>query len=592
MITAKKQNNKVMKDIKKGDKKSNAGVKKIKQKTAPVVEAEPEEDVYEQGEYEGLNEEYDEEDQLDLIGEKEAQNGEEDYDEEENHDEQDELGEELLDENDMMEGDDEPLDLEKNILEADLGLLNMKIQDILKKLAVIKTSQNYTGPPRVQLLVELKKLFSRFFNYNSELMEYIMGLFSPAECHAFLEMMDTSRPVTIRINSLKTTRAALVKSLTEKSVSLEPLDEISKMAFKINASKIPIGATPEYLAGHYMLQSAASMLPVRALAPQPGERVLDLAAAPGGKTTHIGQLMKNRGVLVANDLKKERLKALYFNCQRMGVSNVVITNYDGRKFPSSLKNFDRVLLDAPCTGLGIISRDPTIKAHRTVLDIQRAAHLQRELLRKAIDVCKVGGYVVYSTCSIAVEENEAVVDYVCKKRYVKIVDTGLEIQTKPYTKYKDTHFNDRIKYCVRVFPHIHNLDGFFVAKLLKVKDGQRQTGAEEEELIKAKKANKINNANGSNYKNGENSKKKQNGIKSKLRKNKKISEETLQENLDIVQQKTKTIKNPIENNEPSLRKKKIYKNIVKDNTENDLAPKATAQNGGSKKKFGAKKQAI
>lgn len=86
------------------------------------------------------------------------------------------------------------------------------------------------------------------------------------------------------------------------------------MAFKINSSKVPIGATPEYLAGHYMLQSAASMLAVRALAPQPGEKVLDMAAAPGGKTTYIGQLMKNKGVIVANDLKKERTKALFYNC--------------------------------------------------------------------------------------------------------------------------------------------------------------------------------------------------------------------------------------------------------------------------------------
>lgn len=102
----------------------------------------------------------------------------------------------------------------------------------------------------------------------------------------------------------------------------------------------------------------------------------------------------------------------------MGLKNVIVTNYDGRKFPESLSNFDRVLLDAPCTGLGIISRDPSIKVTRTLKDIERASHLQKELLRSAIDKCKVGGYIVYSTCSIAVEENEEVVDYILKKRYV------------------------------------------------------------------------------------------------------------------------------------------------------------------------------
>ncbi len=372
----------------------------------------------------------------------------------------------------------ELLEMEKQIMEADVEYLNSRTQEVLEKLSNSKTVKLAPGE-RVTLLIELRKLFCRLFNYNDELMDYIMSLFSPQECYAFLEMMETHRPVTIRVNSLKTQKAALVKSLTERGVNLEPLDQVCKMAFKINQSKVPVGATPEYLAGHYMLQSAASMLPVRALAPQPGEFILDMAAAPGGKTTHIGQIMKNKGVIIANDFKKDRVKALFYNCQRMGLNNVIITNFDGRKFPTCVKKFDRVLLDAPCTGLGVISRDQSIKVKRNMLDIYKAAHLQKELLRKAIDLCKVGGYVVYSTCSFAVEENEAVVDYVCKKRYVKLVDTGLEIESKVYTKFKEYRFNDRTKYCVRVFPHTHNLDGFFVAKLLKVKDGIK--GAEEEE---------------------------------------------------------------------------------------------------------------
>ena len=369
------------------------------------------------------------------------------------------------------------------IKQADIEYLNRRTEEVLEKLSNSKTQKLQPGE-RPLLLIELRKLFCRLFNYNDELMDYIMNLFSPSECFAFLEMMETSRPVTIRVNSLKTQKASVVKSLTEKGVNLEPLNEICKMAFKINMSKVPIGATPEYLAGHYMLQSAASMLPVRALAPRPGESILDMAAAPGGKTTHIGQIMKNKGTIVANDFKKERTRALFYNCQRMGLTNVVITNFDGRKFPLSMKKFDRVILDAPCTGLGVISRDQSIKVKRTMLDIYRAAHLQRELLRRAIDLCRVGGYVVYSTCSFAVEENEAVVEYACKRRHVKIVDTGIEIESKAYTKYRENRYNDRMKYCIRVFPHVHNLDGFFVVKLLKTQEGikgERQDDEEDEE---------------------------------------------------------------------------------------------------------------
>jgi 25S rRNA (cytosine2870-C5)-methyltransferase len=138
-----------------------------------------------------------------------------------------------------------------------------------------------------------------------------------------------------------------------------------------------------------------------ALCPQPGERILDMAASPGGKATYIAQLMKNTGVLFANDLKAERLKSLSANIQRLGIKNCIVTNYDGRKFPIIMKGFDRVLLDAPCTGLGVISRDPSIKAQKTYKEVMKLSHLQKELLLAAIDCCdfksKTGGYIVYST---------------------------------------------------------------------------------------------------------------------------------------------------------------------------------------------------
>jgi ribosomal RNA methyltransferase Nop2 len=119
--------------------------------------------------------------------------------------------------------------------------------------------------------------------------------------------MEEERPVTIRTNTLKTKRKQLAQDLMQRKINLEPVGDWSKVGLKINESRIPVGATQEYLAGHYMLQSACSFLPVLALAPRPGERILDMAAAPGGKTSYIAQMMKNKGVLIANDAKKERL---------------------------------------------------------------------------------------------------------------------------------------------------------------------------------------------------------------------------------------------------------------------------------------------
>jgi ribosomal RNA methyltransferase Nop2 len=186
------------------------------------------------------------------------------------------------------------------------------------------------------------------------------------------------------------------------------------------------------MAGHYMLQSAASFLPVMALAPQERERVVDMAAAPGGKTTYVAALMRNTGTLFANELNPARLASLVANIQRLGVTNAVVCNYDGRRLPTvlGLNSMDRVLLDAPCSGTGVVSKDASVKTSKSADDIGRAAALQKELLLAAIDMVdaqsKTGGYLVYSTCSIMVEENEAVVNYALRKRDVRVVATGLE----------------------------------------------------------------------------------------------------------------------------------------------------------------------
>lgn len=206
-----------------------------------------------------------------------------------------------------------------------------------------------------------------------------------------------------------------------------------------------------------------------------------MAAAPGGKTSYIAQLMKNTGVLVANDLKKERLKSTNANMHRLGVSNVVITNYDGRKLPNIFKKFDRCLLDAPCTGLGVISRDASIKVQKTWDDCRKLSHLQKELIKAAIDCVdansKTGGYIVYSTCSIAVEENEAVVEYALKHRFVKLVETGLEVGQPGMTRYNEKRFHPSMNLAKRVYPHVHNMDGFFVAKLKKFANGEKSQEA-------------------------------------------------------------------------------------------------------------------
>merc|ERR1712072_1259299 len=224
-------------------------------------------------------------------------------------------------------------------------------------------------------------------------------------------------------------------------------------------------------------------MPCMALSPKPGERVLDMAAAPGGKTTYLAQMMRNQGLVVANDFKLPRTNSLMANIQRLGVHIAVVSNYDGRAFPRVMGGFDRVLLDAPCSGTGVISKDEAVKINKSDKDIQRCSHVQKELLLAAIDSVdaksKTGGYIVYSTCSIMVEENEWVVDYALNRRNVRLVSTGIDFGKEGYTRYRDKRFHHTMTQTRRFYPHTQNMDGFFVAKLIKVSNKIPQANVDE-----------------------------------------------------------------------------------------------------------------
>lgn len=238
-----------------------------------------------------------------------------------------------------------------------------RINEILNVLGNFATMRE-EGRSRIDYMNQLKKDLGTVYGYNQYLVELFSDMFSPAELVEFFEANEQQRPMTIRTNTLKTRRRDLAQALIARGVNLDPVGKWSKVGLTVFDSQVPVGATPEYLAGHYMLQSASSFLPVMSLSPQEGERVLDMCSAPGGKTSYIAALMRNTGVLFANDVNADRLKAVVGNLHRMGVHNTVITNLDGREYPKMLKGFDRVLLDAPCTGLGIISRDPSIKVSK------------------------------------------------------------------------------------------------------------------------------------------------------------------------------------------------------------------------------------
>ncbi|PJF17945.1 Ribosomal RNA small subunit methyltransferase B [Paramicrosporidium saccamoebae] len=367
---------------------------------------------------------------------------------------------------------------------TDVGAAQQRIQKIVAILGNFKAYSGQ-GPSRSELLRQLVADLAAYYSYSEYMIEKIIQIFPVTEAIEFIEANETPRPVTIRVNTLKTRRRDLAQALISRGVNLDPLDKWSPVGLQIFDSPVPIGATPEYLAGHYMLQSAASFLPVMTLNPGDNERVLDMSAAPGGKSTYIAALMRNTGILYANDPSRDRCKSLAANIHRLGVRNSVVCAHDGREFPGVIGGFDRVLLDAPCSGTGVISKDPTVKMSKTEEDFRRLTHLQKELILAAIDSCdansKTGGIIVYSTCSVTVEENEEVVQYALLKRpNVRLVEAGLEFGREGFPAFRGKSFHPSMKLARRFYPHVHNMDGFFVAKLKKVSNKYPGSAAKEE----------------------------------------------------------------------------------------------------------------
>ncbi|XP_020803261.1 25S rRNA (cytosine-C(5))-methyltransferase nop2 [Drosophila serrata] len=365
-----------------------------------------------------------------------------------------------------------------------LQQVQQRIKDVTLVLSDFKKYRQ-ADRSRGEYIELLRQDLCLYYSYNDFLMEKLMDMFPLTELMEYLEASEVARPLTIRTNTLKARRRDLAAALINRGVNLDPLGKWTKVGLVVFNSQVPLGATPEYLAGYYMIQGASSLLPVMALAPQENERILDMCSAPGGKGSHIASIMKNTGTLFANDFNRDRVKAVQANFHRLGIVNAIVSCEDGTKFRNIITGFDRVLLDAPCTGTGVVSKDPSVKTTKSEVDVQRCYNLQRKLLLSAIDCVdaksSTGGYIVYSTCSVLPEENEWVIDYALKKRNVKLVPTGLDFGVEGFTKFRQHRFHPSLNLTKRYYPHTHNMDGFYVAKLKKFSNTIPLTKEQQEE---------------------------------------------------------------------------------------------------------------
>jgi len=234
--------------------------------------------------------------------------------------------------------------------------------------------------------------------------------------------------------------------------------------YRLN-SKESAGKSMLHWRGDYYVQEESASLPVEVLNPQPGEKVLDMCAAPGGKTTQLAAKMENKGLLISNDDNAQRLKSLHANIYRTGSTVARVTNYDGRRIPKEQK-YDRILVDAPCSGEGNNARRTFESADEH--EYENLSEIQQKLVENAEKLLKDDGVIVYSTCTFAPEENEAVV-----KKIIEETDLTLEnIETDvPHVRgveeFEDKDFGSEMSKTVRIYPHHLQSGGMYVARFRK-----------------------------------------------------------------------------------------------------------------------------
>ena len=274
------------------------------------------------------------------------------------------------------------------------------------------------------------------------------------ETEQLCQWFNQSPTIDLRINPLKSTIAEIETAFKSQNISVSRIPHLPQ-ALRLNGSSGAIQNLPGYSEGWWTIQDSSAQLVTHLLDPQPGETIIDVCAAPGGKTTHIAELIQDTGTIYACDKTENRLKRLKENADRLQIKSIQIHTGDSRQFPEFIDLADRVLLDAPCSGLGTLHRRADARWHHTPENIQAQSQLQSELLANAATFVKSGGVLVYATCTIHPLENEAVIrSFLANNPHWQIepptIDLPVQLSPEGW---------------VKVWPHRNQMDGFFMVRL-------------------------------------------------------------------------------------------------------------------------------
>lgn len=276
---------------------------------------------------------------------------------------------------------------------------------------------------------------------------------------SLMEKNNTPSELSIRVNTLKITKDELKKTLTKDDVEIR--DGKADESLVLKGFSL-IEKSNEFNEGLFTIQDESSMLVAKVLDPKEGERILDLCSAPGGKTTHIAQLMKNKGEITAFDIHEHKLLLVKDNAKRLGIDIIKTYLKDATIIIEEFKDYaDRVLLDAPCSGLGLMRKKPEIRWNVTMQDINELKKIQYNIINNASKYVKVGGVIVYSTCTISSEENEDIL-----KKFLQ-ENPNFELNDICALIPEDFRTQTCSKGFVKLFPNTNGTDGFFISRLIR-----------------------------------------------------------------------------------------------------------------------------
>ncbi|MFC7230310.1 RsmB/NOP family class I SAM-dependent RNA methyltransferase [Saliphagus sp. GCM10025308] len=285
---------------------------------------------------------------------------------------------------------------------------------------------------------------------------------------AFRAACERPLGIAVRVNTIKASVERAIATLEHDDIEYE------QAAWNPRVLRLKTdspGSTWASFHGFIHTQEEVSAVPPVVLDPEPDETVFDACAAPGGKATQLAALMDDRGTVVANDSNLGRLSALRFNAERLGATSLAVTHQDARNFsfaPLAVDQFDHALVDAPCSCEGTIRKNPTTLEEWSEDHVHSVAGIQKGILRRAVQATRPGGTVVYSTCTFAPEENEAVVQHALDAEDCRVVDVDLDpdLEYAPgVTEWNDETYDSSLERAIRIYPHHNDTGGFFVAKL-------------------------------------------------------------------------------------------------------------------------------